>query len=170
MALFRGLFNFFLDDSKLDEKIGMTEKQKRLVQNTWAIARKDEVSAGVAVMNAFFKQYPEYQQQFKSFKDIPFEELPKNKRFQAHCASIISTISKLIEQMYDPELMQASLINLIEKHKNRGQTLEQFENLKQLLLVLFPSLFGKQYTPEAQEAWKKMLDLIFTTINDIYKS
>lgn len=52
MALFRGLFNFFLDDSKVDEKIGMTEKQKRLVQNTWAIARKDEVSAGLAVMIA----------------------------------------------------------------------------------------------------------------------
>lgn len=29
--------------------------------------------------------------------------------------------------MYDPELMHASLINLIEKHKNRGQTQEQFE-------------------------------------------
>ncbi|XP_070166711.1 globin 1 [Polyergus mexicanus] len=170
MALFRGLFNFFLDDSKVDEKIGMTEKQKRLVQNTWAIARKDEVSAGLAVMIAFFKQYPEYQKQFKPFKDIPIDELPKNKRFQAHCASIISTFSKLIEQMYDPELMQASLINVIEKHKNRGQTQEQFENLKQLLLSLFPSLFGKQYTLEAQEAWKKMLDLIFSTIYEIYKN
>ncbi|XP_029680031.1 globin [Formica exsecta] len=137
MALFRGLFNFFLDDSKVDEKIGMTEKQKRLVQNTWAIARKDEVSAGLAVMIAFFKQYPEYQKQFKPFKDIPIDELPKNKRFQAHSASIISTFSKLIEQMYDPELMHASLINLIEKHKNRGQTQEQFENLKQLMLSLF---------------------------------
>lgn len=29
--------------------------------------------------------------------------------------------------MYDPELMQASLTNVIEKHKTRGQTQEQFE-------------------------------------------
>lgn len=76
---------------------------------------------------SLFKEYPEYQMQFKSFKDIPLDDLPKNKRFQAHCVNIISAFSKLIEQMCDPELMQANLINLIEKHKNRGQTLEQFE-------------------------------------------
>jgi len=76
---------------------------------------------------SLFKQYPEYQKQFKLFKDVPIDELPKNKRFQAHCVNIISAISKLIEQMCDPELMQATLINLIEKHKNRGQTQEQFE-------------------------------------------
>ncbi|KMQ93555.1 globin 1 [Lasius niger] len=107
----------------------MTERQKRLVQNTWAIARKDEVSAGLAIMIALFKQYPEYQKQFKSFKDVPIDELPKNKRFQAHCVSIISTFGKLIELMYDPELMQASLTNVIEKHKTRGQTQEQFEEV-----------------------------------------
>lgn len=170
MAWFRGLFNFFLDDNKLDEKIGMTEKQKRLLQNTWAIARKDEVSAGVAIMIALFKQYPEYQKQFKPFKDVPIDELPKNKRFQAHCVNIISAISKLLEQMCDPELMQATLINLIEKHKNRGQTQEQFENLRQLLVKLFPSLFGKQYTQEAEEAWKKLLDLMYSVIHEVYKN
>jgi hypothetical protein len=51
MALFRGLFDIFArEDNKLDERTGMTEKQKRLVQNTWAIIRKDEVSSGVAIM------------------------------------------------------------------------------------------------------------------------
>ena len=52
MALFRGLFDFFLNDNKLDEKLGLTEKQKKLVQNTWAIVRKDEVSVGVALLLA----------------------------------------------------------------------------------------------------------------------
>jgi len=50
--MFRGLFDFFLNDNKLDEKLGLTEKQKRLVQNTWAIVRKDEVSIGVALVLA----------------------------------------------------------------------------------------------------------------------
>lgn len=52
MALFRGLFDFFLNDNKLDEKLGLTEKQKRLIQNTWATVRKDEVSVGVALVLA----------------------------------------------------------------------------------------------------------------------
>lgn len=52
MALLR-MFGFFLNDNKLDEKTGMTEKQKRLVQNTWNIVRKDEVSSGIAIMLAW---------------------------------------------------------------------------------------------------------------------
>jgi len=52
MAWFRSMFDFFLNDNKLDEKLGLTEKQKRLVQNTWAIVRKDEVSVGVALVLA----------------------------------------------------------------------------------------------------------------------
>jgi len=168
MALFRGLFDFFLNDNKLDEKLGLTEKQKRLVQNTWAIVQKDEVSVGVTLVLAFFKQYPESQKEFKSFKDISLDELSKNKRFQAHCANIVATLGKVIEQMYDPELMEATLINFTEKHKNRGQTQKHFENLKQLMLELFPSVFGKQYTPEVQEAWKKMMDLIYSKIYQVY--
>ncbi|KAL0124053.1 hypothetical protein PUN28_006089 [Cardiocondyla obscurior] len=70
--------------------------------------------------------------------------------------------------MHDPELMEASLINLTEKHKNRGQTQKQFENLKQVILNLFPSLFGKQYTPDVQEAWKKTLDLTFSKIYQVF--
>lgn len=51
--MFRGLFDFFQNDNKLDERTGMTGKQKKLVQNTWAIIRKDEISSGVAIMTAW---------------------------------------------------------------------------------------------------------------------
>ncbi|XP_011630511.1 cytoglobin-2 [Pogonomyrmex barbatus] len=168
MAWFRSLFDFSLNDNKLDEKLGLTEKQKRLVQNTWAIAHKDEVSTGVALVLAYFKRHPDAQKEFKSFKDVPHDELSKNKRFQAHCANIIATLGKVLEQMYDPELMEASIINFVEKHKHRGQTRQHFEDLKQVILDILPSVFGKQYTPEAQEAWKKMLDLLFSKIYKVY--
>ncbi|XP_012231019.1 hemoglobin subunit beta [Linepithema humile] len=169
MALFRGLLDFFQNDNKLDEKTGMTGKQKKLVQNTWASVRKDEISSGMAIMTALFKQHPEYQNQFKLFKDIPLDDLPKNKRFQAHCANIISAFSNAIDQLHDPELMEATLLSLAERHKDRGQSLEHFQNLKQVLTNLLPAVFGKQYTPEVQEAWKKMLDLIFLTLAQVYK-
>lgn len=164
----RILFDFVNDDYKVDEKLGLTEKQKRLVQNTWAIVRKDEVSVGVALVLAYFKKYPESQKEFKAFKDIPIDELSKNKRFQAHCVNVIATLGKAIEQMNDSELMEASVINFTEKHKIRGQTQKHFEHLKEVILDAFPSLFGKQYTPETQEAWKKTLDLIFSKIYQVY--
>lgn len=167
MALLR-LFGFFTDDNKLDEKTGMTEKQKRLVQNTWGIIRKDEVTSGVAVMLALFTQYPETRKEFRLFKDMPLDELPKNKRFQAHCANVISTFSSAIDYVRDPELMEASLLSLIERHKARGQTRQHFENLRLVLENLYPTIFGKQYTPEVKEAWKKMFDYVFAIFYRVY--
>lgn len=75
----------------------------------------------------FFKKYPEYQRYFPAFKDTPLTELPANKRFQAHCASVITALNNVIDSLHDPALMEASLIGLAERHKNRGQTKEEFQ-------------------------------------------
>jgi hypothetical protein len=93
------------------------------------------------VFYSYFKQYPEAQKEFKAFNDVPIDELSKNKRFQAHCANIVATLGKVIEQMHDPELMEASVINFTEKHKNRGQTQKQFEVSKCLSSCLLHSFF-----------------------------
>lgn len=86
-------------------------------------------------MFSLFKQHPEYQNEFKLFKDIPLDDLPKNKRFQAHCANIISAFSNAIDQLHDPELMEATLLSLADRHKARGQVLEHFQVSKSILLA-----------------------------------
>lgn len=59
--------------------------------------------------------------------DTPLNELPANKRFQAHCASVITALNNVIDFLHDPGLMEASLIGLVERHKKRGQTKEEFQ-------------------------------------------
>lgn len=158
------------DDSRVDEATGLTERQKKLVQNTWAVIRKDEVASGIAVMTAFFKKYPEYQRYFPAFKDTPLNELPANKRFQAHCASVITALNNVIDSLHDPALMEASLVGLAERHKKRGQTKEEFQNLKEVTLEVLRQALGKQFTPEVAEAWSKTLDGVFTKIYQVFAS
>ncbi|XP_076652825.1 globin 1 isoform X1 [Halictus rubicundus] len=167
MAAFLRLFGIYVDDNRVDEATGLTGRQKRLVQNTWAVIRKDEVGSGVAVMTAFFTKYPEYQQSFEPFKDIPVTELAANKKFQAHCASIIATLNTVIESLHDPELMEASLISLAERHKKRGQTKEEFQNLKEVVMEVLRKALGKQFTPEVAEAWSKTLEAAFSKIYQV---
>lgn len=81
----------------------------------------------LVILFRFFKTYPEYQRYFSAFADVPFDELPANKRFQAHCVSVITALNSVIDSLHDPGLMEASLISLGERHKRRGQTKEEFE-------------------------------------------
>ncbi|XP_053975238.1 globin-like isoform X2 [Hylaeus anthracinus] len=170
MGTFLRLFGISTDDNRIDQATGLTEKQKKLVQNTWAVIRKDEVGSGIAVMTAFFTKYPEYQRYFSAFKDTPIDELPDNKRFQAHCASVITALSNVIDSLHDPGLMEASLIGLAERHKIRGQRKEEFQNLKDVVLEVLRQALGKQFTPEVAEAWRKTLDAAFTKIYQVYDS
>ncbi|XP_015434048.1 PREDICTED: globin [Dufourea novaeangliae] len=168
METFLRLFGISSNDNRIDQATGLTEKQKRLVQNTWAVVRKDEVGSGIAVMTAFFNKYPETQRQFSAFKDIPLNELPNNKRFQAHCTSVITALSNVIDSLHDPGLMEASLIGLAERHKKRGQRKVEFQNLKDVILEVLHQALRKQFTPEVTEAWDKTLNAVFTKIYQVY--
>lgn len=92
----------------------------------------------------FFKKYPEYQRYFTAFMDTPLNELPANKRFQAHCASVITALNNVIDFLHDPGLMEASLIGLVERHKKRGQTKEEFQVRKLENRVLYIYIYTKR--------------------------
>lgn len=92
----------------------------------------------------FFKKYPEYQRYFTAFMDTPLNELPANKRFQAHCASVITALNNVIDFLHDPGLMEASLIGLVERHKKRGQTKEEFQVRKLENRVLYIYIYEKR--------------------------
>ncbi|XP_043492198.1 globin CTT-E/E' [Polistes fuscatus] len=164
MASYKNMFGLWTNDSKLDEKLGLTEGQKKLVQNTWAIVKKDQVASGVAVMLAYFTKHPEYQQSFKPFKDMPIDQLPGNKRFQAHCAGIIATISTVIDSLQDFDLLVANIEIFTERHRKRGQKQKEFEDLKPVMAEVLREAIGTEYTPEVEEAWAKTLDVFFATI------
>lgn len=65
-----------------------------------------------------------------SFKDVPIEELRKNKKFQAHTINVMYNLSALIDNL-DSELLPFLLEKNIATHKARKVPPEAFEvNLK----------------------------------------
>lgn len=84
----------------------------------------------------YFKCYPEHQNAFKPFKDVPLDELRRNKRFQAHCVGIVSTLNEAFNALDDPELMRAYLNVSGERHAKRGQGRKEFD-VNYFALLLF---------------------------------
>lgn len=75
---------------------------------------------------SYFKQYPQYHKVFPAFKDIPVDELPTNKKFQAHCQFIVSTLNNAFDAMDNIDLMAAILYSTGERHGRRGQSRQEF--------------------------------------------
>ncbi|XP_012269626.2 hemoglobin-2 [Athalia rosae] len=158
----------YAGDDVLDPATGLTGKQKRLVTETWGIMQKDSRRVARAIFMEFFNQHPEYQKQFAALKNIPYQDLPENKRFQAHGASVISAINEIVSSLYDPGLLEATLVALGEKHFKRGQTKEQFLHLKVVLMSVFREFVGSRWTTEVNDAWNTTLDAAFGLIFKAY--
>lgn len=50
------------------------------------------------------------------------KDLPTNKRFQAHCNSVIYGLSAVIDLINNTDLLVAQLLKVGETHKPRGVT------------------------------------------------
>ncbi|KAL7300188.1 globin [Trichogramma pretiosum] len=162
-----GLTSIFYGSSNenvIDPATGLTGRQKKLVQSTWSVVRKEPIANGVAIMITFFKKHPEYQKLFGAFKDLPVDELAANKKFQAHCLSIITALNNVVDSMGDPALLEANLLAIGERHHRRGNTREQFLHLKEVILEVLRQKFGTKFTPETAEAWNKTLDAVYSII------
>ncbi|XP_066583874.1 globin isoform X1 [Prorops nasuta] len=149
---------------QVDPATGLTTRQKRIVRDSWAILQKNSIASGVAIMTSYFKEYPEHQKAFPLFRDKPLEELANSKKFQAHCQSIMSTLSNALDALDDVELMDATLQLTGERHGKRGQRKQQFLDLKKVIMTVLESVFGAKFTPEFATAWDKTIDLLFSKI------
>ncbi|XP_034937440.1 cytoglobin-like [Chelonus insularis] len=152
------------NDDVVDSVTGLTGREIKLVQSTWAIVRKDPVASGIAIMSGFFKHYPEYQAFFPAFKDIPHKDLPENKKFQAHALNVVTALNSTVDALTDVGLLEATLISLGERHGRRGQTTQQFLHLKQVVIDVLRQSLGNKFTQEAENAWIKTIDAAYSYI------
>ncbi|XP_049819885.1 globin isoform X1 [Aethina tumida] len=142
-----------------DPVTGLTSRDRYLVTSSWAEVRKDPTGNGVALLMLFFEKYPDYVKLFP-FRDIPMKDLPTNKRFQAHCNSVIYGLSAVIDLINNTDLLVAQLLKVGETHKPRGVTDQAYLDLKGVVIDLFSTFMTKSQI----EAWKKTLDVAMATM------
>ncbi|XP_043262258.1 globin-like [Colletes gigas] len=160
------LSNFYghPNDDVIDPNIGLTGKEKRLVKETWSILNADSVNTGVAIMSSYFKQYPQYQKVFHAFKDIPVDELPTNNKFRAHCQFIISTLNNAFCALDDVCLMNETLLSTGQRHGRRGQSRQEFIDLKGVMMKVMKDALKTKFSAEVEAAWDKTIDVAFSKI------
>ncbi|CAG7830087.1 unnamed protein product [Allacma fusca] len=104
----------------------LTAEENQALLDTWGIIAKDLKGYGSKYFIYFFKQYPHYQLQFKSFAKVPLEELTENRRFKAHAFTLMSALNGFIENLDDVEMLDELLLKTGENHAKRKLAQEDF--------------------------------------------
>jgi len=73
------------------------------------------------------KENPEYKLLFKQFKDLSFDELETNPKFQAHASKVGTALDLTIDSLDKPNELKKLLTNVGIKHKKYGLSPTHFQ-------------------------------------------
>ncbi|CAH1183080.1 unnamed protein product [Phaedon cochleariae] len=142
-----------------DTHTGLTSRDKYLIRTSWEIVMKDPTGNGIKLFIRLFEIQPKHQQVFP-FRDIPISDLPENKRFQAHCNSIVYSFGSIVSGIDDHELLNSIAEKLGIAHAKRSVDRQALKDVKSALVDTFSFMNQEQL-----ESWSKLLDLAFEQMN-----
>lgn len=151
--------------SKIDPNTGLSLRQRNAIEDTWRIVQRKKQRHAVDFFIEFFKTFPEYQKEFKSFADVPIDDLFSNKKLKAHALSVMNAISMFVDNLDDIEVLKEFLIKTGKSHGVRKITPVHFDNVAMVFVRFLGMILGSTFTPFVQAAW----ETIFQTIISIIK-
>jgi len=145
--------------------MALTSTEKDIIRNTWGLVKKDIPGNGYDLFIRFFTEYPDHQQYFKSFKDVPISQLRGNKKVLAHANNVLYAITMLVDNLDDTDVLVEMLEKLGKNHRRRKLTIDKFEDLKITLFGLLKEKLGPQLmNEEAVVAWDKTYGVILSVV------
>lgn len=147
-----------------DPDTGLTPSEKMAVRRVWGIVKANTKQNGIDLLMMFFEANPSYQGYFKSFKDVPIEDLPTNSKFQAHATNVMYALTSVVDSLDDTGCLAEMLIKLGQNHYRHGISRQGFYDIKTSVLNLLKEKLGPEFTTEDEVAWNKTIDVAFSII------
>lgn len=66
-----------------------------------------------------FKKHPDYQN-FFPFKGVPLDELRDDKKLKAHATSVMYSLTSIVDNLDDGELLVGLLTKVAKSHSRRN--------------------------------------------------
>ncbi|CAD6213861.1 GSCOCG00011100001-RA-CDS [Cotesia congregata] len=149
---------------------GLTQRQKKIMKKTWeSCINSNSIVICVEIMLSLFDKYEDTKEMFPDFKDIPNEELKKNKKFHAHCQMIMSVVNNAVNAFLsdDDELFTAILKITGERHAKHAKNpiiAKHMERLRDPMIESFKRHMKSQWTNEMGNLWTSAIENIIKVI------
>ncbi|XP_075879970.1 cytoglobin-1-like isoform X2 [Nelusetta ayraudi] len=155
----------------LEEPSPLTDKEKVMIQDSWAKVYQSCDDAGVAILVRFFVNFPSSKQYFKDFKHIEeAEELQRSTQLRKHARRVMTAINTLVESLDNSDKVASVLRVLGKGHAQRHKVDPvYFKILSGVILEVLGEAFAEVVTPEVAAAWTKFLANMCCSVSAVYK-
>lgn len=162
------------EDGKPDhlERPGpLTDKERVMIQDSWAKVYENCDDAGVAILVRLFVNFPSSKQYFSQFKHIEeAEELENSAQLRKHAHRVMNALNTLVESLENAEKVASVLKSVGKAHALRHKVDPvYFKILSGVILEVLGEAFPQVVTPEVGAAWTKLLATVYYGISAVYE-
>ncbi|XP_034566824.1 cytoglobin-1-like isoform X2 [Notolabrus celidotus] len=155
----------------LERPSPLTDKERVMIQDSWAKVYENCDDAGVAILVRLFVNFPSSKQYFSQFKHIEEpEELERSAQLRKHAHRVMSAINTLVESLDNSDKV-ASVLKLVGKAHALRHKVEPvyFKFLSGVILEVLGEEFSEVVTPDVAAAWTKLFATVYCSITAVYE-
>lgn len=155
----------------LEQPSPLTDKEKVMIQDSWAKVYQTCDDVGVAILVRLFVNFPSSKQYFNDFKHIEEpEELERSAQLRKHAHRVMNAINTLVENLDNSEKV-TSVLNLLGRAHALRHKVEPvyFKILGGVILEVLGEEFSAVVTPDVAAAWTKLLATLYCSISAVYE-
>lgn len=154
---------------KADEDMDLTPKEKELVRGTWDILSQKRQHVACEIFLRIFELEPATKQLFP-FRNAVGEALIKHPMFKGHATRFINAVHSTVNNLDAWEVILIPTLLALGRTHTRipAFKLQYLETFMQAILDVWARELGRQWTPEAKAAWRKIFSLIAMKVEEGY--
>ncbi|XP_062054165.1 hemoglobin subunit gamma [Lepus europaeus] len=145
--------------------VHFTAEEKAAITSTWKLV--DVEDAGAEALGRLLVVYPWTQRFFDSFGNLSSSSaIMGNPKVKAHGKKVLTAFGDAIKSVDD---LKNTFAHLSELHCDRLHVdPENFKLLGNVLVIVLAKYFGKEFTPQVQSAWQKLVAGVATALAHKY--
>uniref|UniRef100_A0A3P9IN63 superoxide dismutase n=2 Tax=Oryzias latipes TaxID=8090 RepID=A0A3P9IN63_ORYLA len=155
----------------LERSRPLTDKERVMIQDSWAKVYQNCDDAGVAILVRLFVNFPSSKQYFSQFKHIEdAEELEKSSQLRKHARRVMNAINTLVESLDNSDKV-SSVLNAVGKAHAIRHKVDPvyFKILSGVILEVLGEAYPQVMTAEVASAWTNLLAILCCSIKAVYE-
>ncbi|XP_006870287.1 PREDICTED: hemoglobin subunit gamma-like [Chrysochloris asiatica] len=134
--------------------VNFTAEEKAVITSLWG--KMDVEQAGGEALGRLLVVYPWTQRFFDSFGNLSSASaIMGNPKVKAHGKKVLNSLGDAVKNL---DNLKGTFAELSELHCDKLHVdPENFRLLGNVLMIVLSNHFGKEFTPQMQAAWQKLM-------------